>query len=275
MGYWYQDSVNSSFSHTGGYAYDSLNRVSTAKSQATSGSDCWGQSFGYDRYANLTTISSTQCSAPILSLSVNTNNRITNSGFSYDAAGDLTGDGVNTYAWNAEAHLNSAASVTYTYDGDLRRVKKSNGTLYWYCAACGKVLAESDLSGNLTSEYTFFGEQAVWRFYCDRGFQELPPREFQDAYAMSKIPTRRFSANAPYLEAILWAYDLVLAFQRLCLPPEVHHWNISTLRRELWWLPAEGVRRGHRNVLALPARYPRQDLFAKVQRATTRVRPLI
>ena len=116
---------------------------------------------------------------------------------------------------------------------------------------------------------------AVWRFYCDRGFQELLIREFRDAYAMSKIPTRKFSANAAYLEAILWAYDLVLAFQMLCLPPEVHDWNISTLRRELWWLPAEWVRRGHRNVLALPARYPRQDLFAKVQPATARVPPLI
>lgn len=31
------------------------------------------------------------------------------------------------------------------------------------------------------------------------------------------------------------------AFQFLCLPPEVQHWNISTLRRELWWLPAEWV----------------------------------
>ena len=116
---------------------------------------------------------------------------------------------------------------------------------------------------------------AVWRFYCDRGFQELVIQEFKGAYAMSQIPTRKFSANAAYLEAVLWAYDLVLAFQMLCLPPEVQHWNISTLRRELWWLPSEWVRRGHRNVLALPARYPRQDLFAKVQRATTRVPPLV
>jgi RHS repeat-associated protein len=148
---------------TATYTYDALNRVSTAKSQATSGSDCWGQSFGYDRYANLTTTSSTQCSAPMLSLSVNTDNQITNSGFTYDAAGDLTADGVNTYSWNAEAHLKSAAGVTYTYDGDLRRVKKSSGTLYWYCAACGKVLAESDLSGNIISEYALFNGQRIAR----------------------------------------------------------------------------------------------------------------
>jgi len=116
---------------------------------------------------------------------------------------------------------------------------------------------------------------AVWRFYCDRGFQELLLREFKGSYAMSKIPSRSFWANAAYLETILWAYDLVLAFQMLCLPPAVQHWNISTLRRELWWLPAEWVRRGNRNLLVLPEKYSRQDLFAKVQQATARLRPLI
>ena len=115
----------------------------------------------------------------------------------------------------------------------------------------------------------------VWRFYCDRGFQELLIREFKDSYAMSKIPSRGFWANAAYLEAILWAYDLVRAFQVLCLPVEVQHWNISTLRREPWWLPAEWVRRGHRNLLVMPAKYSRQDLFAEVQRAAPRVQPLI
>lgn len=115
----------------------------------------------------------------------------------------------------------------------------------------------------------------AWRFYCDRAAQELLLREFKHSYAMSKIPTRSFWANATYMETILWAYDLVLAFQKLCLPPEVQHWNISTLRRELWWLPAEWVRRKHRNILILPAKYPRQKLFTAIQHAALRVRPLI
>ncbi len=145
------------------YTYDALNRVTAATSQATSGSDCWGQSFGYDRYANLTTVNVTQCTAPMLSLSVNTNNQITSSGSSYDAAGDLTGDGTYTYLWNAEKLLKSAANVNYTYDGELRRVEKSSGTLYWYCAICEQVLVESDLSGNLISEYVFFNRQRIAR----------------------------------------------------------------------------------------------------------------
>ena len=34
-----------------------------------------------------------------------TTNRITTSGYAYDAAGNVTGDGTYTYTWDAEAHL--------------------------------------------------------------------------------------------------------------------------------------------------------------------------
>lgn len=117
--------------------------------------------------------------------------------------------------------------------------------------------------------------ESVWRFYTQRGFQELLIREFKDSFFMAKIPTRSFWANAAYMEMLLWAYDLALAFQMLCLPQDVQHWNIATLRRELWWLPAEWVRRGNRNVLWLPAKYPHLDLLLKIQKAAARVKPLI
>jgi len=117
--------------------------------------------------------------------------------------------------------------------------------------------------------------EAVYRFYCDRGFQELLLREFKDSYSLAHIPTRSFWANATYLEVILWAYDLVLAFQSLCLPPEVRHWNIATLRRELWWLPAEWVKHGRRNLLWLPAKYPNKELFIRIQSAAATVGGLI
>ena len=117
--------------------------------------------------------------------------------------------------------------------------------------------------------------EAVYRFYCDRAAQELLLRELKTAYSLAAIPTRRFWANATYLELILWAYDLVVAFQRLCLPTAVQHWHISTVRRELWWLPAEWVKRGSANLLWLPARYPHAKLLDRIQRAIANVRPLI
>jgi hypothetical protein len=115
----------------------------------------------------------------------------------------------------------------------------------------------------------------VYRFYCDRAFQELLIREFKDSFFMAQIPTRSFWANAAYMEMILWAYDLALAFQYLCLPKDFQHWNISTLRRELWWLPAEWYKRDNRNILSLPARYPQRDLFERIQKAAAKLKPLI
>jgi RHS repeat-associated protein len=144
------------------FTYDELNRLKTAQSQANSGADCWGQSFGYDRYGNLSAITVTKCSAPALSLGINNKNQITNGGFNYDLAGNLAGDGTATYTWTAEDQLASTSGVSYTYDGDGRRVKKSNGKLYWY-AVTGEVLAESDLSGNVQSEYIYMGRRRIAR----------------------------------------------------------------------------------------------------------------
>ncbi len=54
---------------------------------------------------------------------------------------------------------------TYTYDGDGKRVKKSNGstgTLYW-TGMGSDALSESDLSGNINEEYFYFSGQRVAR----------------------------------------------------------------------------------------------------------------
>jgi RHS repeat-associated protein len=156
------------------YTYDNLNRVSSAQTQATSGSDCWGQSFGYDRYANLLSTAVTQCSAPSLNVSVNNNNQIT--GFTYDAAGNLTNDGSNSYVYNAENQLKTTAGVNYTYDGKRIRTAKSSGILYWP-GSDGTLLAESDTSGNITHEYVYFAGRkiarressgAVYYYFADR-----------------------------------------------------------------------------------------------------------
>src|SRR5487761_349800 len=50
------------------FSYDNLNRILNAATKATSGNDCWGQGFGVDAVANLTSISVTQCSAGALTV---------------------------------------------------------------------------------------------------------------------------------------------------------------------------------------------------------------
>jgi RHS repeat-associated protein len=150
------------------FTYDTLNRIDTAQSAATSGEDCWGQSFTYDTlyWTNLKQISSTKagCGAQTFSQTINNKNRI--DAFCYDNAGNLTHQAAcppgATYTWNAENRLTSTADVSYTYDGDGQRVKKSNGTLYWYSVA-GEVLAETDLSGNNLREFMYFAGRRIAR----------------------------------------------------------------------------------------------------------------
>src|SRR5712692_3116669 len=78
------------------------------------------------------------------------------SGFSYDLSGNTLNDGTYAYAWDGESQMKSAAGVNYLYDGDGRRVSKSNGKLYWYGAG-GEILGETNAAGTTTAEYIYSG----------------------------------------------------------------------------------------------------------------------
>jgi RHS repeat-associated protein len=82
------------------------------------------------------------------------------SGFGYDLSGNTTGDGINTYTWNGESQLKTGGGLTYTYDGDGRRMAKVGNKLYWYGSG-GEILAETNTSGTVTAEYVFFGGERV------------------------------------------------------------------------------------------------------------------
>src|SRR5579864_587129 len=154
------------------FAYDSLNRLISAQN---TGTDCtkktvnnlteyWGNTYGYDAWGNLLQKTVTKCGAENLSVTALANNQL--SGYSYDSAGNMTHDATtgNNYSYDQENRIAGAAGFTYTYDADGSRVMKSNGsagTMYWSMSP--GIVAESDLSGNLTSEYVFFNGKRVAR----------------------------------------------------------------------------------------------------------------
>jgi RHS repeat-associated protein len=199
---------------TQSYTYDDLSRVLTASSQATSGSDCWGQSFTIDAVANLTGIATTQCSATPFSAAVNGNNQFT-TGYTYDAAGNLTNDGLYAYTYNAENEITTANGVSYTYDGNRMRVKKSSGTLYWRDTQ-GSTIAETNLSGTNVNEYVFFaGRRAVQRdasgnlyyYQADHG---------RSARSITKVPASG-SASICY-DADFTPYGAEMGHTSTCAP---------------------------------------------------------
>jgi RHS repeat-associated protein len=154
------------------FTYDLLNRLASAQNAGTNcaattvngKTQYWGNNYGYDAWGNLTAKSVTKCSAENLSVAALTNNQL--SGYSYDAAGNMTHDSTSglNYTFDQENRITGAGGYTYTYDVDGNRIRKSNsstGTLYWYMTP--GIVGESDLSGNLTDEYVFFGGERVAR----------------------------------------------------------------------------------------------------------------
>ena len=141
-------------SYTQSFGYDALNRLTT--SNENSGSS-WSQTNGYDQYGNRWI----DYGGGVHNLSFSTStNRITNTGYSYDAAGNLTNDTLHSYTFDGENKIRGvdAASDAYRYDGDGNRVRKNftSGEQIRMVYSGGQLIAEYDLStGSLKKEYVY------------------------------------------------------------------------------------------------------------------------
>jgi RHS repeat-associated protein len=151
---------------TASYTYDGLGRLSTASTVGSTGYPAWGLSWTYDRYGNSTNQTQTKGSPPYYNLTVSAStNHITGTPFSYDANGNMTNDGYNTLAYDAEnrtlSATNGSTGGTYSYDGNNLRVKKVAGsTTTVYILSGGKVIAEYDNGaavGSPSREYVYAG----------------------------------------------------------------------------------------------------------------------
>ncbi|HXH86717.1 MAG TPA: hypothetical protein VNI35_07805, partial [Nitrospira sp.] len=167
------------------FAYDALNRLTSAQN---AGTDCskltlhppqtqyWGNTYTYDAWGNLREKIVTKCSSEPLSVTLGATNRILNAGYSYDAAGNMTLDGTDAVSANYDQEDRIATAgkggltTAYIYDADGNRVEKvtppppatpTDGTIYWYMTP--GIVAESDLTGALKSEYVFFNGERVAR----------------------------------------------------------------------------------------------------------------
>jgi RHS repeat-associated protein len=142
------------------YTYESLNRLSTLSSPSDP-SGCNGLSWGYDPWGNRTAQTTTSGSCfQQPSTTFTTSNQFPTS-YQYDAAGNMTYDGMHQYAYDAENRLiqvdgsagycstrsGTPATACYVYDAMGRRVHKS-GTGVPY-----PIDVIYDLDGHVTAEY--------------------------------------------------------------------------------------------------------------------------
>jgi RHS repeat-associated protein len=112
------------------YGYDEFNRLATTNDHV-SGQQLF--SYVYDRYGNRTAQNAPQ-GGPAPSYAVNTaNNQIMS--FSYDAAGNLTSDGIHSYTYDAEGNvlLVDGGAQQFVYDALNRRIRmQGNGYVNEY-----------------------------------------------------------------------------------------------------------------------------------------------
>lgn len=114
----------------------------------------------------------------------------------------------------------------------------------------------------------------VWHFYDGRAGMEPRIRELREDFALRKIPTRAFAANAIYLEIVRLAYNLVTAFQRTCLEESWRDLTMGKLRHKLFWLPGELTRPQNRPTLRLAEIPDIQDLAGKILQQVQKQKPL-
>lgn len=99
----------------------------------------------------------------------------------------------------------------------------------------------------------------VWKFYNGRAAVELIIKELKGDYPLGKIPTKHFAANEAYFHLLLFAYNLINWFKRLCLPKEFQNMTLKTLRMQLLFVPGELVRTNNKPVLKFPLNFWYKD----------------
>jgi len=106
----------------------------------------------------------------------------------------------------------------------------------------------------------------LWRFYNQRATGELIIRELLEAYTLGKIPTKQWASNQAYFHLVLFAFNLINWFKRLCLPIDWQRLNLQTIRNRLFLVPAQLVRSQGKPALSLPNSYPYAKTFTQILR---------
>ena len=143
------------------YTYDSLNRI---HSMSAPGDVCSGLSWTIDPWGNRLAQTATGGSCYSPTVQVNRANQLAGAPYTGDAAGNVTGDGNHTYAYDAEnriATVDGGGTATYVYDALGNRAEKAAGTDEQYLR---------DINGEIN---TVFANGAFQRMYVYLGGKQL------------------------------------------------------------------------------------------------------
>jgi YD repeat-containing protein len=154
--------------NTNSYSYDSLDRLLGFTGPTVN------QSFTYDSVGNrLTKTVGAATDTYSYGPTSNRLNQITggmNRTYTHDSNGSITGDSVNSFAYDTRGRLAQATSAIGTSNYQVnslgQRIRKTNSqgdTVYHYDAQ-GRLIAESTPAGQVQTEYIYLGDIPVALF---------------------------------------------------------------------------------------------------------------
>ena len=140
------------------YGYDAPNRLTSWYDPSTDATT----TYDYDAAYNLTGVSVD--GSTTASFAFDAADRISSPGYTYDANGNMTSDGAQTYDYDTLNRLSrvkdaeGTAIATYAYDASNRRISStdSSGTTFFhYDGASPNVIAETDGAGGTIATYAY------------------------------------------------------------------------------------------------------------------------
>jgi len=81
---------------------------------------------------------------------------------------------------------------------------------------------------------------AVYRFYNAQAAVDLIIKELRADYPVAKIPTGQFAANEAYFHLLLFGYNLMNWWKRLCLPAAYHNDDLGDVASAFPLAPSGG-----------------------------------
>lgn len=112
----------------------------------------------------------------------------------------------------------------------------------------------------------------IWNDYLKRSNIERSIRELLSDLALSKIPTHTWTANVAFFQLLLFAYNLLHWFKRLCFPELWLGMTTDTLRHQFLELPGKLNCTAGKNLLLLPRDYPHRPHFLKAVQRVIRLK---
>jgi len=122
--------------------------------------------------------------------------------------------------------------------------------------------------GQLHYEFVFivtniknWSPEKIVKFYCQRGNMENFIKESKNGFALGKMSSTKYWANANKLQQMVLAYNLNNWMRRFCFPGKTKSYRIETIRTKVIKIAARIVKRGRYIIYKLASSCPNKKFF--------------